>query len=129
MQNGTDAVWISGNGGQAQFSTGPYNGDMNAYISAVFRSVAGAASISPGAIQRTTVNGIPASWSTARVHGQSGQVDVTVFAYEFSRGRALHFVALTQTSDTRRVGQAWVSRCNSGWMQDDKRKKKNNNKK
>src|SRR3546814_3067257 len=41
MQNGTDAVSVSGNGGQAQFSTGPYNGDMNAYISAVFRAVAG----------------------------------------------------------------------------------------
>src|SRR3546814_19452907 len=69
---------------------------MTAYISAVFRSVAGDASISPGAIQRTTVNGIPASWSTARVNSQSGQVDVTVFAYEFSRGPAFHFVALTQ---------------------------------
>src|SRR3546814_7096584 len=82
MENGTDAVSISGNGGQAQFSTGPYNGDMNAYISAVFRSVAGDASISPGAIQRTTVNGIPASWSTARVNSQSGQVDVTVRSEE-----------------------------------------------
>ncbi|HET6524846.1 M48 family metalloprotease [Sphingopyxis sp.] len=96
MQNGTDAVSISGNGGQAQFSTGPYSGDMNAYISAVFRSVAGNASISPSAIQRTSVNGIPASYSTARVNSQSGQVDVTVFAYEFSRGQAFHFVALTQ---------------------------------
>jgi len=96
MQNGTDAVTISGNGGQAQFSTGPYNGDMDAYIAAVFKSVAGNAAISPGAIQRTTVNGIPASWSTARVNSQSGQVDVTVFAYEFSRGQAFHFVTLTQ---------------------------------
>ena len=96
MQNGTDAVSISGNGGQAQFSTGAYNGDMSAYISAVFRGVAGNASISPSAIQRTTVNGIPASYSTARVNSQSGQVDVTVFAYEFSRGQAFHFVALTQ---------------------------------
>src|SRR3546814_4262659 len=39
---------------------------------------------------------MPASWSTARVNSQSGQVDVTVFAYEFSRGQAFHFVALTQ---------------------------------
>src|SRR3546814_14436802 len=69
---------------------------MNAYISAVFRAVAGNNSISPSAIQRTTVNGIPASYSTARVNSQSGQVDVTVFAYEFSRGQAFHFVALTQ---------------------------------
>ena len=96
MQNGTDAVSISGNGGQAQFSTGPYNGDMNAYIAAGFRAVAGDTSVSPGTIQRTTVNGIPASWSTARVNSQSGQVDVTVFAYEFSRSSAFHFVTLTQ---------------------------------
>src|SRR3546814_7821327 len=39
---------------------------------------------------------MPASYSTARVNSQSGQVDVTVFAYEFSRGQAFHFVALTQ---------------------------------
>lgn len=96
MQNGADAVSVSGNGGQAQFTTGAYNGDMNAYIAAAFKAVAGNASISPGAIQRTTVNGIPASWSTARVNTQSGQVDVTVFAYEFSRSSAFHFVTLTQ---------------------------------
>jgi predicted Zn-dependent protease len=96
MQNGTAAVSISGNGGQAQFSTAPYSGDMNAYIASVFRAVAGNTAISPGTIQRTTVNGIPAYYSTARVNSQSGQVDVTVFAYEFSRSQAFHFVTLTQ---------------------------------
>src|SRR3546814_17803114 len=98
MQNGTGAVSIIGNGGQAQFSTVPYNGDMNAYISAVFRSVAGDASISPGAIQRTTVIGIPASWSTARVNRQSGLADVTVFASEFPRGQAFCCVARTRAA-------------------------------
>lgn len=96
MQNGADAVSVSGNGGQAQFTTGAYSGDMNAYIAAAFKAVAGNAAISPGAVQRTTVNGIPASYSTARVNSQSGQVDVTVFAYEFSRSSAFHFVTLTQ---------------------------------
>lgn len=96
MQNGADAVTISGNGGQAQFTTGAYNGDMNAYIAAAFKAVAGNAAISPGAIRRTTVGGIPASYSTARVNSQSGQVDVTVFAYEFSRSSAFHFVTLTK---------------------------------
>ncbi len=96
MQNGSDAVSISGNGGQAQFSTAAYNGDMNAYIAAAFKAVAGNTAISPGAIQRTTVGGIPASYSTARVNSQSGQVDVTVFAYEFSRSSAFHFVTLTK---------------------------------
>jgi len=96
MQNGADAVSVSGNGGQAQFSTAAYSGDMNAYIAAAFKAVAGNASLSPGTIQRTTVNGIPAYYSVARANTQSGQVDVTVFAYEFSRNSAFHFVALTK---------------------------------
>nr|WP_235303360.1 M48 family metalloprotease [Sphingopyxis sp. MWB1] len=102
MQNGTTAVTISGNGGQGQFSTGAYNGDMNAYVSAVFRAVAGNNAISPSSLQRTTVNGIPAYYSTARANSQSGQVDVTVFAYEFSRNQAFHFVTITK------AGQAGV---------------------
>ncbi|MBL9071883.1 MAG: M48 family metalloprotease [Sphingopyxis sp.] len=96
MQNGATAVLVSGNGGQAQFTTAAYNGDMNAYISAAFKEVAGKASLSPGNIQRTTVNGIPAYYSVARANTQSGQVDVTVFAYEFSTSSAFHFVTLTQ---------------------------------
>ncbi|UKK86346.1 M48 family metalloprotease [Sphingopyxis sp. BSN-002] len=96
MQNGATAVLVSGNGGQAQFTTAAYNGDMNAYIAAAFKAIAGNAQLSPGSIQRTTVNGIPAYYSTARANTQSGQVDVTVFAYEFSKGSAFHFVALTQ---------------------------------
>ncbi|MBN8844339.1 MAG: M48 family metalloprotease [Sphingomonadales bacterium] len=96
MQNGTSAVTVSGNGGQAQFTTAAYNGDMNAYISAAFQAVAGKAQLTPSSIQRTTVNGIPAYYSVARANTQSGQVDVTVFAYEFSKSSAFHFVALTQ---------------------------------
>src|SRR3546814_19602016 len=69
---------------------------MNAYIAAAFKAVAGEASLSPSSIQRTTVNGIPAYYSVARANTQSGQVDVTVFAYEFSRSSAFHFVTLTQ---------------------------------
>ncbi|MGN6689729.1 MAG: M48 family metalloprotease [Sphingopyxis sp.] len=96
MQNGSAAVSISGNGGQAQFTTAAYNGDMNAYIAAAFKAVAGNAAINPGTIQRTTVNGIPAYYSVARANTQSGAVDVTVFAYEFSRTNAYHFVTLTK---------------------------------
>lgn len=96
MQNGTTAVDISGNGGQAQFSTGRYNGDMNAYIASVLKAIGGDANLTPGTIQRTTVNGIPAYYTTVRANSQSGPVDVTVFAYEFSRGQAFHFVALTK---------------------------------
>ncbi|MDZ3833547.1 MAG: M48 family metalloprotease [Sphingopyxis sp.] len=100
MQNGTTAVTVSGNGGQAQFSTGAYSGDMNAYVAAVFKGVAGNASLTPSSLQRTTVNGIPAYYSTARANTQSGQVDVTVFAYEFSRNQAFHFVTLAKAGGT-----------------------------
>ncbi|MBB5706650.1 putative Zn-dependent protease [Sphingopyxis panaciterrulae] len=96
MQNGTSAVSVSGNGGQAQFSTAPYSGDMNAYIASVLKAIGGDANLTPSAIQRTTVNGIPASYTTVRANSQSGQVDVTVFAYEFARNNAFHFVALTK---------------------------------
>lgn len=126
MQNGADAVSISGNGGQAQFTTGPYSGDMNAYIAAAFRAVAGNAAISPGAIQRTTIGGIPASYATARVNSQSGQVDVTVFAYEFSRSSAFHFVTLTKAggggafnsmfNSVRRLSAAEASAIRPRWI-------------
>lgn len=96
MQNGAAAVSVSGNGGQAQFSTAAYKGDMNAYISSAFKAVAGNTAISPTSIQRTTVGGIPAFYSTARANTESGQVDITVFAYEFSKSQAFHFVALTK---------------------------------
>lgn len=97
MQNGTSAVTVSGNGGQAQFSTAQYSGDMSAYITNVMRATAGNNSqIVAQNIQRTTVNGVPASYATARANSQSGAVDLTVFAYEFSKGQAFHFVALTK---------------------------------
>lgn len=96
MQNGASAVAISGSGGQAQFTTAAYNGDMNAYVAAAFKAIAGNSAITPSSIQRRTVNGIPAYYATASANTQSGPVDVTVFAYEFSRTSAFHFVALTK---------------------------------
>lgn len=96
MQNGTSAVSISGNGGQAQFSTAPYSGDMNAYIASAFKAVAGNATLAPGATQRTSVNGIPVYYTSARTNTQSGAVDVTVFAYEFAPKTAFHFVTVTK---------------------------------
>lgn len=96
MQNSAQAVAISGSGGQAQFTYGPYSGDMTAYIDAVFKGVGGQQRIPYGAVQRTTVNGLPASYASATVSTQQGQrVDITVFAYEFASDRAYHFVAMT----------------------------------
>lgn len=101
MQNGSTAVGISGTGGQAQFSLEPYAGDMNAYIASVFKKIGGDKAISYGEVRRTTVNGLPAAYASATVTGQSGQVDVTVFAYEFARDRAYHFAALAPAGQMR----------------------------
>ena len=95
MQNGTRAVTISGSSGQGQFTTGAYNGNMTTYIASAFQALAGEGQTIPsGEIQRTTVNGLPASYATARVNTNNGQVDVTIFAYEFSKSSAFHFVTL-----------------------------------
>jgi predicted Zn-dependent protease len=97
IQNGVRAVSISGANGQAQFSTGAYNGDMSSYIAQVFRSVAGqqAGQLQIPQPRSTQVNGIPAAYTTARVQSQQGVVDVSVFAYQWDSNTAYHFVMLT----------------------------------
>ncbi|NRD88919.1 peptidase M48 Ste24p [Sphingopyxis sp. BSNA05] len=95
MQNGARAVSISGSGGQGQFTTGAYNGNMTSYIDMAFKSLAGEGkTIAYGNIERTTVNGLPAAYAMARVDSSNGQVDVTVFAYEFSKSSAFHFATI-----------------------------------
>jgi predicted Zn-dependent protease len=97
IQNGTRAVAVIGQSGQAQFSTGAYSGDLDTYIGQVFRSVAGnQANIRYSRPQRTRINGIEAAYSLARAQTQSGVVDVTVVAYEFAANRAYHFVTVTR---------------------------------
>lgn len=97
MQNGTSAVTVSGTGAQAQFSGGTYNGDLDSYVRSVFQALAGGSTnLDVGSISRTTVNGLPAAYTTVRANTSSGQVDVTVFAYEFGRSSAFHFIGLTQ---------------------------------
>ena len=95
-QNGVRAVSIVGNSGQAQFSTGPYNGNLGTYIGQVFQALLGQqAQVQVSQPRTTNVNGIPAAYSTARVALQQGAVDVTVFAYEMASNRAYHFVTVT----------------------------------
>jgi predicted Zn-dependent protease len=97
MQNGTRAVSISGTGGQAQFSTGAFSGNLGTYIAQVFRSVAGQQSqMQFTQPQATTINGIPAAFSTARANTQQGQVDVTVVAYQWDSNTAYHFATITR---------------------------------
>jgi predicted Zn-dependent protease len=95
MQNGTSAVSISGQSAQAQFSMAPYSGDLNRYVEQAFRTIGGNQQLTYGQIQRTTVNGLPAAYATARVTANRRTVDVTVFAYSFANDRAYHFAAIT----------------------------------
>jgi predicted Zn-dependent protease len=98
IQNGSRAVSVSGSNGQAQFSTGQFNGNLSTYIGQVFQSVAGQQT---GQLQipqprSTTINGIPAAYTTASVRTQQGVVDVTVVAYQWDPNTAYHFVMLTR---------------------------------
>ena len=96
MVNGTTAVSINGQSGQAQMTLAQYNGNLESHVANIFAQLGGQNSqLRPSAIQRTTVNGIPAAYSTARTNTNNGQVDVTIFAYEFSRDRAYHFQAIS----------------------------------
>ncbi len=98
MVNGTTAVSISGQSGKGQLTVAQFNGDLDAYVRSVFAAIAqqNQVAITPGQIQRTTVNGIPAAFSVARVAQSSGAIDVTVFAYQMETNKAFHFMTLTQ---------------------------------
>ena len=96
MVNGTRAVSINGQSGQGQLTTAPYNGNLETYVRQVFASLSQQQQIVPQELQRTTVNGLPATFGTARVNSGSSQVDVVVFAYEFSNNQAYHFVTISQ---------------------------------
>lgn len=101
MLNGTRAVSINGQGGQAQFTTARYAGDLQQYISQAFTAVGGQNSrLQPQRIERTRVNGLNAAYGQARVNNGNSQVDVTVYAYEFARDRAYHFVTITPAGQT-----------------------------
>ena len=111
LVNGTRAVAIGGQSGKGEFSTGAYSGNLEAYVAAVFGALTeqGQAKIEPGAIQRTTVNGLPAAYAAARVQNSSGQVDVTVFAYEFSNTQAFHFMTISAAGNAAQFNPMYSS--------------------
>ena len=96
MVNGTRAVSINGQSGQAQLTTAAYNGNLETYVRQAFASLSQQQQLAPQSLQRTTVNGLPALYGTARVNSGNSQVDVVVFAYEFSNSQAYHFVTISQ---------------------------------
>lgn len=97
MSNGTYAVSISGSAGKAQFSGGRARGSLDDYIMKVFQEIIrGQGQIAIPRPQRTTINGMPAEYSTASVNTNSGVVDVSVVAYQWDPQHIYHFAMLTQ---------------------------------
>ena len=97
MQNGTRAISISGSAGQAQFSTGRFNGDLPTYINQViYQLTEGRGGVAMAAPRQTVINGIPAMYAVGRANTRSGAVDVSVMAYRWAPDRAYHFVMLTR---------------------------------
>lgn len=95
MQNGTRAVSIRGSAGQAQFGGGRYNGTLENYAHSVMQELAGNRRLQVPPPRRTTINGIPAVYTTTRANTSSGVLDVTVVAYQWDPGAVYHFVMLT----------------------------------
>ena len=97
MQNGTDAVTISGSAGKAQFRGGRFQGNLDNAVLLAFRQLTeGQVQLAIPPAQHTTVNGMPAAFSTARVQTSSGWVDASVFAYQWDAERVYYFVMLTR---------------------------------
>ncbi|HET9813831.1 MAG TPA: M48 family metalloprotease [Sphingomicrobium sp.] len=94
MQNGTYAVSIAGSAGKAQFSGGRFTGPLDNYILRVFAELTRRQVAVPPP-QRTTINGMPAAFTTARVNTSSGVIDVSVVAYQWDQDHIYHFVMLT----------------------------------
>lgn len=95
MVNSSRAVSVNGQSGQAQMTMARYSGDLEAYVRQQFRALGGQnSSLAPQELRRTTVNGLNAAYGTARARNGSSQVDIVIFAYEFSRERAYHFAAI-----------------------------------
>jgi predicted Zn-dependent protease len=95
MDNGTDAVSISGSAGEAEFSGGRYRGTLDNYIAAVLQALAEGERLRLAPPRRTVINGIPAAYTVARANTGSGAVDVGVVAYQWAPDTVYHFVTLT----------------------------------
>lgn len=95
MDNGTDAVSISGSSGEAEFSGGRYRGTLENYIGAVLQSLAGNQRLAVPPPRRAVINGIPAAYTVTRANTGSGAVDVGIVAYQWNPDTVYHFVMLT----------------------------------
>ena len=95
MQNSSRKVSIQGSAGQAEFGGGQFNGRMEDYIYRVLQQLTeGRIQLALGPMQRTTINGIPATYVVGRA--ASSGLDVGVFAYQWDANTIYHFITLTR---------------------------------
>lgn len=109
LVNGTRAVSISGQTGKGELSTGPYNGNLSAYVTSVFSGLSSQQTIQPTEIKTTTVNGIPAAYGAARVSSGGNPVDVVVFAYQWGPQQAFHFLTISQAGQSAQFDGMFAS--------------------
>lgn len=102
LSNSPQAVSITGQGGQAQFSAIAYRGDLSDYVGRVFGSLSQDSRAPAAAVQRTRVNGLEAAYATTRASTGRQTVDATVFAFATSPSTAYHFLIVTPAG--QRVG-------------------------
>ena len=96
MSNGTYAVTISGSAGKAQFSGGRYSGSLDNYIVKLLEQLTSSGSgIAVPRPVRTSINGMPAEYTTIHASTDSGIIDVSVVAYQWDPQHVYHFVMLT----------------------------------
>ncbi len=101
--NSPSAVNVSGNTGQAQFTTLGRNAgrDLQTYVGQVFQQIAGGnqqgqqSAIQAPPVRRTTINGLPAAYASTQANTQNGPVEVTVVAYDFG-DQIYHFQTLAR---------------------------------
>lgn len=95
IANGSDAVTVAGTGGQAQFSTGRFDGNLDAYVRSVFAAAAGGSAVDIGGTRRGQVGGLETATATLRANTEGGPVDATVIAYAIDARTAYHFLMVT----------------------------------
>ncbi|MFY7835614.1 MAG: M48 family metalloprotease [Novosphingobium sp.] len=100
LVNGTQSVAISGQSGKGEFSTASYSGNLESYIRTVFSGLSSQQQLAPQTVERTTINGLTAAYGATRATSGNGQVDIVVYAYEFSPTQAYHFVTISQAGQS-----------------------------
>lgn len=93
IANGTSAVTIAGDGGQAQFRTAPATADLAGFVAERFRTLGATGT---GETRTGTANGIPYAWSTIRASASGRVVDASIVAFRFPA--ATHYLTVVTPS-------------------------------